>query len=135
MQPQAAGGVNEMFAQAVKGLRAKHGLSQMQAEIKTGVDRFTISRMEQGLVPRLDIVEKWARGFGEDVNRWRELAGYQPVYNHTHRFFDEVNRIRQESGVDFQISAEELQLVRESPEALEQYMAAIRARVLARQQG
>lgn len=123
-----------MFAQAVKDLRASHGLSQMQAEIRTGVDRFTISRMEQGLVPRLDIVEKWARGFGEDINRWRELAGYPPVVNGARRLIDRLAEVRRETGVDFHVSADELAAAFEPPEVQDQLIAQVRARLLQRQQ-
>lgn len=32
-----------------------------------------------GIIPSLDTVERFARGFGLDVNEWRELAGYEPI--------------------------------------------------------
>lgn len=35
--------------------------------------------MRNGYVPRLEQVEKFARGFGLDVNAWRAKAGYEAV--------------------------------------------------------
>lgn len=64
------------FGQAVADLLQARNLSQNQASIKAGIDRFTIARMIAGIPPRLDLVEQFARAFGEDVNHWRELAGY-----------------------------------------------------------
>jgi hypothetical protein len=39
----------------------------------------TMQSMAQGLIPRLEKVEQFARAFGLDVNEWRVLAGYPAV--------------------------------------------------------
>lgn len=54
-------------------------LSQNQLSIHSGLDRFTISRWEQGIVPRLDLVERFARAYDLDVNEWREANGFPRV--------------------------------------------------------
>lgn len=55
----------------------KHGrLSLRQTSIRTGVDIDTLSRMREGVVPRVDKIEAFADGFGLNINDWRELAGY-----------------------------------------------------------
>lgn len=68
---------NEEFGRQVSAVVKSHSLSHAGAAIRTGVDRFTISQMMKGAVPRLEQVERFARGFGLDVNEWRELAGYE----------------------------------------------------------
>ncbi|MBM3456915.1 MAG: helix-turn-helix domain-containing protein [Armatimonadetes bacterium] len=76
--PSTQGTLRPAFGDAVVSLMASvgGGLSLRQAEIRTGVDINTLSRMRSGIVPRVDKVEAFARGFGANVNDWRELAGY-----------------------------------------------------------
>lgn len=71
--------VNPAFGDAVRRLLESHGLSLRAARIRTGIDHVTLSDMAAGYVPRVEQVEKLARGFGLDVNQWRELAGYPRV--------------------------------------------------------
>lgn len=49
------------------------------ADLKTGVNYNTISRMASGFVPEMESVVRFARGFGLDVNEWLELAGYPRI--------------------------------------------------------
>lgn len=71
--------VDPGFGERVSEIVREHGLSHAQANIRTGIDRFTISQMMEGYVPRVEQVERFARGFGLDVNHWRELAGYERI--------------------------------------------------------
>ena len=57
----------------------EHGLTFRGQRIRTGLNHVTVGDMASGIVPSLDTVEKFARGFGLDVNEWRALAGYERV--------------------------------------------------------
>lgn len=67
------------FGEAVKRVLDEHGLSLRGQKIRTGIDHMTMKDMCDGLRPRLEKVEQFARAFGLDVNEWRELAGYPRV--------------------------------------------------------
>lgn len=69
--------VRPEFGEAVTRLLQEHELSLRAARIRTGIDHVTISDMASGYVPRLEQLEAFARGFGLNVNEWRELAGYE----------------------------------------------------------
>lgn len=113
----------------------EHNLTVNAAARRFGTSREALTKMSDGVSPALEFVERWARAIGEDVNHWRELAGYEPVVNGARWFLDEIDRIRQDTGADFQVSAEEIAFARESPEALKAYAQALRARAEARRQG
>lgn len=67
------------FGEAVARVLEEHGLSDRAAQYRTGIDRITMADMRNGYIPRVEQVEKFARGFGLDVNEWREMAGYERV--------------------------------------------------------
>lgn len=67
------------FGEAVTALLQGHGLSDRAAQNRTGIDRITLGCMRNGCVPRLELVERFACAFGEDVNEWRLQAGYPPI--------------------------------------------------------
>lgn len=89
------------FGEAVKALLRAHGLSLRSQKIRTGIDHMTMKDMCDGIRPRLEKVEQFARAFGEDVNRWRMLAGYEPVEEMIPaagpvRFFEGIRAIQAE---------------------------------------
>lgn len=55
------------------------GMSYRAADTKTGVSYGTISNMAAGRVPEMENIVKFAVGFGQDVNEWLRLAGYDPM--------------------------------------------------------
>ena len=57
----------------------EHQLGKRQQTVRTGLDHVTIGKMMDGIIPSVETVEKFARGFKLDVNEWRGLAGYEPV--------------------------------------------------------
>lgn len=67
------------FGDAVKAVLEAHGLSLRSQRIRTGIDHMTMKDMADGLRPRLEKVEQFARAFGLDVNEWRRIAGYEPI--------------------------------------------------------
>lgn len=71
--------VRPEFGEAVSSVLKEHGLSLRAARIRTGIDHVTLSDMAAGYVPRLEQVERFATGFGLDVNKWRVLAGHPEV--------------------------------------------------------
>lgn len=70
---------NQAFAERVQQLLNKHGLSLRGQRVRTGVSHVTVQAMLQGVVPQMETVVAWAQGFGEDVNEWLILAGYEPI--------------------------------------------------------
>ena len=49
------------------------------AHVRYAISRESLTKMENGQPVGLEVVEKWARSIGEDVNRWRVLWGFPPV--------------------------------------------------------
>jgi hypothetical protein len=109
-------------------------LNTHSAHLRTGVDRQSIMRMQHGLSPRLDVIEKWARGIGEDVNHWRDAAGYPVVETPESRLLRGIKEIQEETGQAFEIDTDDLALDEATPQAVERLLARIRERVLARKQ-
>jgi hypothetical protein len=98
----------------------------------TGIDHDTAAQMRQGVIPRMDKVIQFARAFDQSVNEWLELAGYEPIepeWDPDRALVLGIRRIREETGADFQINAEELQLKQATPEEVEAILASIRHRV------
>lgn len=67
------------LSEAVRAVLDERGLSVRNAAIRTGIDRLTLANMLDGVAPRLEIVEEFARTFSLDVNEWRLLAGYEAI--------------------------------------------------------
>lgn len=67
------------FGTAVKAVLHERGLSLRGQRLHTGIDHMTMKEMADGLPPRLEKVEQFARAFELDVNEWRALAGYDRV--------------------------------------------------------
>ena len=123
----------QQLAEAARGLFARRNLTLNAASQRFGLDRNAITRMWHGIPASLEFTERFARTFREDVNRWRELAGYEPVFSPDAALNEGIRRIREETGADFQVSAEEFMLARQGPEAVERILAAVRARLEERQ--
>ena len=70
---------NERLAEAVQAVLDERGLTQRGQRSRTGVSHVTVQGMLNGVVPQMETVAAFARGFGLDVNEWLELAGYEPV--------------------------------------------------------
>lgn len=63
------------FGEAMVAAREARGLSQRGAAIKADVDRYTLSDMERGVVPRNPIfILKCAKAYGVDGNEFLRLA-------------------------------------------------------------
>jgi hypothetical protein len=89
------------FGEAVSRLLADRGLSDRQGQYKTGIDRITIADMRNGYVPRLEQVERFAAGFGLDINEWRALAGYEDIRSGSDLLLAAVQQMREENpGLD-----------------------------------
>lgn len=67
------------FGAAVRQLLGQRKLSLRAAAYKTGLDHTTIMDMGRGHVPQRRTVMDFARGLGEPVNKWLQLAGYDPI--------------------------------------------------------
>jgi hypothetical protein len=72
----------EELAAAVRAALARRNMTVNSASIRLRMDRQALTRFVNGVPMSLELVEKWARGVREDVNKWRELAGYDPVNGH-----------------------------------------------------
>lgn len=57
----------------------EHGLSLRGQRPRTGLSHVTVQQMMDGVVPQMESVVAFARGFGLNVNEWLELAGYEPI--------------------------------------------------------
>ena len=68
-----------MLAQAVADLLDRRNLTVNGAHMRTGISREVITKLTLGQRPELEVLEKFARAFGEDVNEFRRLAGYPPL--------------------------------------------------------
>lgn len=119
-------GPNKEFGEAVQIALQSRGWSQNRASVVTGLDRGTVSRMVAGFIPRLDRLEKWAQGLEESTVRWRNLAGDTTIEHCP--FALAVDRIAQDFGEEFSVTAHEIRMVLQSPETIEQCVAAIRHR-------
>jgi hypothetical protein len=76
--------LNSAFGAAVRRIMdetQERRLSLRKTSIRTGIDIDTLSRMREGVVPRLDKVVSFAQGFGLDVNAWIDLAGLPRINN------------------------------------------------------
>ena len=71
--------VDQTFGSAVARVLDEHRLGKRQQTVRTGIDHVTVGKMLDGIIPSLETVEKFARGFGLDVNEWRLLAGFPKV--------------------------------------------------------
>jgi hypothetical protein len=58
---------------------ASRSLSVNAASLRFDISRPALTKMGMGKAVELEVVERFARGLGEDVNKWRRLYGYPPV--------------------------------------------------------
>jgi transcriptional regulator with XRE-family HTH domain len=65
--------------EATQELLERRNMTPHGAYLRTGVSREAIAKLLAGRRPSLEVVEQFARAFGEDVNRWRVLCDYAPV--------------------------------------------------------
>src|SRR5262245_56948280 len=138
--PEEIPGPHKDLARRLRAYLARRKLTVNSASVRFPVSRESITAMKNGWPLSERVIERWAAAIGEDVNEWRALAGYenlaQPAaWNPQLAFLEGIRRILVETGADFTISAMEATLERASPEEVEASLAAIRARVLARQAG
>src|SRR5688500_18654429 len=70
------GVLRQRLAEETARVLRERGLTINAASIRLGIERQTLTRMHNGLPPRLEVVERFARGLELDVNDWRALAGY-----------------------------------------------------------
>jgi hypothetical protein len=123
---------SERFGEAVSRVLDERGLSLRAQRALTGIDHDTAAQMRQGVIPRMDKVIQFARAFGQSVNDWLEMAGYEPIepeWDPDRALMLGIRQIQEETGADFQISAGELQLKEATPEEVVAILAAIRSRV------
>lgn len=71
--------LNSPFGKAVKAVMEEHGLSLRGQRVRTGLSHVTVQQMMEGVVPQMESVVAFAKGFSLDVNEWLELAGYDPI--------------------------------------------------------
>lgn len=67
------------FGAAVRRLLQEHGLSLRSQRVRTGINHMTVKDMTDGIPPRLETLEQFARAFRLDINEWRRLAGYPSI--------------------------------------------------------
>lgn len=71
---------NPRFGDAVREACERHKFtSTRHAGYRTGIDYSLISKMQNGTVPGIKVIIRWATAIEEPVNKWLELAGYDPV--------------------------------------------------------
>jgi transcriptional regulator with XRE-family HTH domain len=69
----------KMVAEAVQAELQRRNLTVNAFSQRFGFDRNTFTRFANQGRGTLDLVERWARSMGLDVNRWRVMCGYPPV--------------------------------------------------------
>lgn len=47
--------------------------------VRYGISRESLTKLMNGIPPSVEVVERFARAMGLDVNEWRELCGYPRV--------------------------------------------------------
>lgn len=67
------------FGAAVREALGSRGLSLRQAQIKTNIDHTTILKMSKGWRPKKGVLIDFAVGLSEPINKWLQLAGYDPL--------------------------------------------------------
>lgn len=69
-----------VLADEVRRLLDEHRLSLQGASIRTGIGKWTIHRWTKGATrPTAANMVLWAKAFGEPVEYWLKLAGYDPA--------------------------------------------------------
>ena len=71
----------EIFHKAVMEAWKRHGFkSYRQAEVITGINYTALYNMHGlgRILTRSKVIE-WAEGIGEPINKWLELADYEPI--------------------------------------------------------
>lgn len=96
------------------------------ASIRFDIDRNALTRFARGRRMSLELVEKWARSLGEDLNHWRELAGYEPAENTVHKIHRAFDELEQEFGEAFRPAWTEARHLRQHPEQIPIYQQRIR---------
>jgi hypothetical protein len=107
---------NDQLGVAVKRVLDERGETLRGQRRLTGVSHVTVQAMLQGVVPQMETVAAFARGFGLDVNEWLELAGYDQVEDQAARaalnavdwFLDRFREL-QEAHPDLSIPVPRLQ--------------------------
>ncbi|MGV3721834.1 MAG: helix-turn-helix domain-containing protein [Actinomycetota bacterium] len=80
-------------------IRQRLGLSYAQMGVRAKLDGSTIHKMEKTGRGSMEAVVQVARAFGEDVNEWLVLAGYEPIEDASQLLDAGLYRIWQETGV------------------------------------
>lgn len=66
--------------EAFRAALAARGVTLSAAARASRISREALTQMTDGIQPTLEVVEKWARWIGEDVNYWRQLFGFEVVH-------------------------------------------------------
>jgi hypothetical protein len=83
----------QMLAQAVQEVLARRNLSVNSASVRFNLDRGTLTKLVAGKRTSLDFIERWARVIGDDVNKWRGLAGYERVVCPADQLLDGLDQL------------------------------------------
>lgn len=67
------------FGDWVQSVLKERNLGYRQQTLYTGINHVTLMKMASGVVPAMETVIRFARGFGLDVNQVLRRAGYPPV--------------------------------------------------------
>lgn len=119
----------QQLAQAFEEALRKRHLTAHGAHDRFGISRESLRKMERGQQPALPQLERWARAIGEDVNHWRQLAGYEPVINGARALIEGLDRLRRELDADFTVNTSELAAAAESPELRQRLLEQVAARL------
>jgi len=73
------GRISKAFGEQVRQVLANRGWSHLRANVASSIPSATIGRMALGIVPGSDHVIAWAKALKEPINKWLDLAGYDPI--------------------------------------------------------
>jgi transcriptional regulator with XRE-family HTH domain len=118
MQEQQQQEVGEM----VRTELAKRNMSFNSASTRLDIDRGTLTKWAQGKSPSVEVVEKFARKLGLDVNLWRIRNGYDPVVSAAEHFFAGLAALNRKHGrpfaIDFNLFAERITTIEVADQVL-----------------
>lgn len=101
-------------------------LTRHAAHMRLEISRPAIEKLWNGHEVELDVVERFARGLGLDVNEWRELWGYPVVRSGAEILLAGVVELRKELNRPIPINWDEETLQNLTPEKAEQELGVLR---------
>lgn len=98
----------QIFHKAVMEAWKRHGFkSYRQAEVITGINYTALYNMQGlGRIPSRSKVIEWAEGIGEPINKWLELADYEPLPTELVKNEDGTVRVAKMHGAEFYLRME-----------------------------